>query len=1015
MSLNLSAWALRNQSLIRFLIIILFLGGYFSYTKLSQKEDPDFTLRTMIVTAYWPGATAEQIQLQIVERLEKKLQEVPGLDVMEGYARSGEAVLYVNLLETYPSKLVPDSWYQVRKKVNDIKQDFPSEMVGPFFNDEYGDVFGSIFAVTGDGYSYAQLKSYVDDIRLDLLQVKGVNKVNIIGDQPEKIYIEFSYNKIATLKIDPQTIINTVKDQNSLLPSGVIRTNSDEVVIRTIANFHSLDGIRNINIQTTNGNFRLGDIATVYRGYEDPPTFKLHYQGREAIGLAISMVSTGDIIALGQSLEEKIKSIQMTLPIGVDIHQVSNQPEVVHIAVSEFMHSLIEAVLIVLLISFFSLGLRSGSVVALSIPLVLALSFLVMYALNIDLQRVSLGALIIAIGLLVDDAMISVEMMLRKIDEGFDKMYAVTFAYTSTAFPMLTGTLITIAGFAPIGMAKSDVGEYTSSIFSVVAISLLVSWIVAVIFAPYFGYILLKEKPKSEEEQERVSHTSYIHDLIENCVIHKRLVIIITLIAFILSILGFKLVEKQFFPASNRPEILVNLQLPEGTPFSETERNVNKLEKYLSVDKNIVNYTSYIGGSAVRFYLPLKLEENAINFAQIVIMSKGGKVREEEIKKLNLYLAEQFPDVIARVSRLENGPPVGYPIQFRVSGNDIEKLRDITNQIEAILRKNSSIINVNNDWGQTLNEQLIIDTDKSRALGITDQNLMNNLETVLNQYTITQYREANNLIDIQLRSIAKERVNLALLKNINIYVNNGNVYTDKGQYVPLDQIAYFVHGTEEGIIHRRNGLPTITIRADVEDPNQALDIATGINKTVTSKVRSQLLPGYTVQLAGVADSSSSAQDSILDVLPFSLAIMLIILMLQLHSFQRVIIVFLTAPLGLIGVTLTLLIFHLPFGFVAMLGVISLSGMIMRNSVILIDQIEKNIAADIKPRDAIIKATSERFRPIMLTAAAAILAMIPLLNNVFWGPMAASIMGGLFVATALTILFLPALYAWWFKI
>lgn len=1005
-SFNLSAWALRNQALIRFLIVLFFLGGIFAYFHLSQKEDPEFTFRTMVIEAYWPGATAQQVEQEVLKRIEERMQEVPGLLRLYGYAKPGEMILNIDLKEGYPKQQVMDSWYQVRKKISDMRTELPGDVIGPFFNDEFGDVFGSIYAITADGFSYREVYDYAQEIRRDLLRFPIISKVNIIGNQPEKIYINFSHQKMATLGIDPQTLINTIRDQNALLPAGVIRLPNNEVGLRLTGNFDSLESIRNLNIHTTKGDFRLGDIAQIVRGYQDPPTFKMHFQGKEAVGLAISMVKDGDVLALGELLRERVKAFQEQLPAGIEIHQVSDQPQVVRHAVSGFMHSLIEAITIVLIISFFSLGFRAGMVVALSIPLVLAISFVAMYFFNVDLQRVSLGALIIAIGLLVDDAMIAVEMMLRKLEEGFDKVTAATFAYKTTAFPMLTGTLVTICGFVPIGLAKSDAGEYTFSIFSVVTISLLVSWLVAVIFTPYIGFKLLKEK--SAEQEHDIYQTPiyiFIRRLIESCVVHRKRVILLTIGVFVLSLLGFGLVQQQFFPPSERPEVLVGMWLPEGTPYSTTEGEVNRLEKFLAKDENIVNYTSYIGGSTPRFYLPLYLEQYNINYAQLVIMTKGDEAREEVINKLNNLMVEQFPLVRPQISRLENGPPIGYPLQFRISGKNYAELYKIAEQVKNIVRDNPNTVNVNEDWGQIFTQRVLIDSDKARALNISAQNLALNLQAVLDGYVITKYREGDELIDVEARGTPTERANLATLKDIN-------VYTIDGHYVPVDQVAYLASGTEEGIIWRRDDLPTITVRAEVKGDAQAVDVAMQIDKKLAS-VRKQLPPGYNIETAGAILSSQTSQASIVAVLPFAIAAMMFLLMLQLHSFQRVILVFITAPLGLIGVTLALLLFHLPFGFVAMLGVISLAGMIMRNSVILIDQIEKYIAEKIAPRDAIIQATVQRFRPIMLTAAAAILAMIPLLQSTFWEPMAAAIMGGLFVATLLTILFLPALYAAWF--
>ena len=1005
-SLNLSSWSLNSQPLVRFLIIVFFLAGFWAYSQLSQKEDPDFPFNTMVIGVGWPGATAQEVKQQILERIEKHLQDVPYLDEIESYARPGKAVIYIQLAEGVDTEKMKDAWYQVRKKVSDLRHELPSDIIGPFFNDEFGDVYGSMYALTTDGFSYAQLKSYSDSIRLDLLTLPSVAKVKVIGLQPQKIFIEFSHVKIATLGIDPQLIIDTVRDQNDLQSAGVVRTSMNEIVLRPTGNFDSLKSIRNANIHTSSGDFRLGDIAKIYRGYEDPPDFKMHYQGKEAIGLAIAMVGTGNIIALGKDLELAMKRIQADLPVGIEIYQISDQPQVVKHAVNGFMRSLLEAIVIIMAISFLSLGLRAGFVVALSIPLVLVITFLVMMFCNLDVQRVSLGAMIIAMGLLVDDAMIAVEMMLRKLNEGLDKYAAATYAYTSTAFPMLSGTLITIAGFMPIGLAKSDAGQYTFSLFSVITISLLISWVVSVIFAPYFGYHILK-KPAVVHDTSHGRVAVFVRNLVTACLARHKLVVALTLAAFIVSIFGFRFVEQQFFPFSDRPEVIVNMHLPEGTPYMATEKEVRRLEKMLNGDKNIKYYLSYIGGNTPRFYLLLHLEEDSTNEAQLVIMTQGDEARDEVVEKIRNLLAEHFPNVLGQVSLLQNGPPVSYPIQFRVSGRNPDKVSEIADKVAAVVRQNPHASDVHKDWQKIFKQSLVIDSDKSRALGISGAKFAANLEAVIKGIAITQYREGNELIDVEVRGRPSDRSNVSSLKDINLYTSNGH-------FVPLDQVARLAIGQEEGIIRLRDGLPTVTVQADVVGSVQALDVAHSIEKALGT-LKASLPPGYKITIAGVAESSTTAVDSIMAVLPIAVAIMALILMLQLHSFQRVLLVFITAPLGLIGVSLVLLIFRLPFGFVAMLGVISLAGMIMRNSAILIDQTEKYIESQIAPREAIILASVERFRPIMLTAAAAILAMIPLLESVFWRPMAAAIMGGLFVATILTIVFLPALYAWWRRV
>lgn len=991
--------------MVRFLILLFFIMGSFSFYYLNQKEDPEFNFRTMVVTVYWPGATAHQVELQVLQRLEQHLNELPHVNTLYGYALPGEAQFYVELDEGLTRDEIDDSWYQVRKKVNDIRQLLPEDIIGPFFNDEFGDVFGSIYALVGDGYSYAELKLIADDIRRDLMQLPDVGKVLVIGDQPQKIYIEFSHTKMATLGIDPNIIINTIQNENKLRPAGIIRTKDNEIILRISGAFDSIDSIRNTNIHTANGDFRLSDIAEVYRGYEDPPTFKIHYNGKEAIDLIVSMKKGKDVLRLGRTLTETINQIKQTLPVGIEIYQVSNQPQVVKNAINGFLHSLLEAIIIVLIISFFSLGFRAGMVVALSIPLVLAITFMVMYLLNIDLQRVSLGALIISIGLLVDDAMIADEMMMRKIEEGLSATQAATFAYTSTAFPMLTGTLITIAGFFPIGLANSDTGEYTRSILSVISISLIASWFVAVFFTPYIGYKLLKGG-KTDDAHKKINFYNNITRAVQFCVCHNKMVLLITLIVFLGAVFGFTYVHQQFFPPSDRNELLVNLQLPEGTPFSATEREVKRLEKMIASDNNIINYTTYIGGYSPRFYLPLVIEQNQASFAQMVVMTKGGEAREKVFKKLSQILEDQFPLVLPQVSYLENGPPVGYPIQFRINGKNPLVLLDLAAEVEKVVEQNPYTTAVNIDWGKSYNEMLFVDNDKAHALGISGQDIAINLGIILNGYSISKFREGTELIDIEARGKPSERFNLDSLKDINIY-------SPTGRYIPLDNLVKINNSIEEHRIWRRDGALTVSVRANVINAN-AMEVSNKLFKQLSPMIKN-LPAGYVIKQAGIVKSSATALDAILAVVPFTIFIMMIILMLQLRSFQRVLLVFFTAPLGLIGVTLFLLVFQKPFGFVAIGGFIALMGMIMRNSVILIDQIEKNIKANIPPYEAIIKATVDRFRPIMLTAFAAIFAMIPLLNNIFWGAMATTIMGGLLVATVLTIIVLPAMYAWWFNI
>lgn len=1010
---NLSAWALRHQSFVVFLIICLSVAGLTAYFNLGRAEDPDFTIKTMVVNARWPGASAMEMQLQVTDRLEKKLQETPGLDFVESYSKSGKCFIFVNLKESVSPAMVSEAWYQVRKKIGDIQHELPEGVLGPFFNDEYGDTYGTIYAFTGDGFSYAELKDIVDDVRQELLAIDGVAKVDYLGVQDEKIYIEISHVKLASLGVDPLIIVRTLQQQNSMNPSGVVETSSEKMFLRVSGDLKSVEAVREIGIEANGRQFRLGDIANIYRGYADPPTPRFRFKGKDAIGLAVSMVKGGDILQLGESLHGEIQRLSANLPTGVEIHQVSDQPGVVRRSVNEFMSSLVEALVIVLGVSFLSLGLRTGMVVALSIPLVLAATFMMMLLLKIDLQRVSLGALIIVLGLLVDDAIISVEMMAVKMEQGFDRFKAATFAYTSTAFPMLTGTLVSIAAFLPVGFARSNAGEYCFSMFVVVAVALVVSWLVAVVFTPYLGMKLLPdfhqgtEHPDPDAVYQRGFYPAF-RRLVEFCLRHRWWVILITVLGFAVSIGLFRHVEQQFFPYSDRPELLIDLWLPQGASIEATGAETERAEALLQNDEDISNYVSYVGAGAPRFYLPLYQQLDHDNFAQIVVLTKDLEARERVLARLRKAFDEGFTLLRVRLNRLENGPPVGYPIQFRVRGRDIPKAKAIAEQVATIVRSNRHVHDVHLDWGQpTKMAHFEVDQDKARLLGISSQDISQSLQTFFTGLDITQFRERNKLIEVVGRAGEQERKNPELAAEVNIH-------TRTGKAVPLTQVVNAYFGFEEGLIWRRNRFPSFTVRGDIDDNVQAPDVTAQIDPLL-EPLRAKLPDGYRIDVGGAVESSVKSQDSINAVMPYMLLAVLTLLMIQLQSMQRTAIVILTAPLGMIGVTLFLLLLHVPFGFVATLGVIALAGMIMRNSVILVDQIEEDRAAGHSPWESVVGATVRRLRPILLTAASAILAMIPLSRSVFWGPMAVSIMGGLLVATVLTLLFLPALYAAWFKV
>ena len=1011
--LNLSEWAIRHRALVRFLMVIFLVSGVWAYSHLGQKEDPDFTFKAMLVRVVWPGADAQTTQLQVTDRLEKKLLEHPDLDYIRSYTKPGEAVLLVSLRESTPAKDVANAWYQVRKKVGDIRGQLPADIKGPFFNDEFGDTFGNVYAFTADGFSYEELRRYVEYAKREALRLPDVAKVDLIGEQDEKIYLTLDSARLAGLSLDVQQVWKALREHNTVEPAGTFETPTDRLLVRPTGELSSVEAVKNVLIYANGRSFRVGDVAQVTRGFVSPPTFKMRFDGKEALGLAISMKKGGDVIRLGEALSGLMAQVKTELPVGITVSPVSDQPRVVKNSINEFMHSLIEAVVIVLAVSFISLGMRTGVVVALSIPLVLAMTFLAMYFANIDLQRISLGSLIIALGLLVDDAIIAVEMMALKLEQGWTRLHAATFAYTHTAFPMLTGTLITAATFLPVGLAKSNAGEYTFSLFSVVGLALVISWFVAVLFTPLMGYALLREHPAagSEGHADVYQKPFYLRfrRMVEWSLDHRKTVIAATLLAFLLSIVSFKLfVQQQFFPASSRVELLVDFWLPQSASYEATEREVKRMEAALAGDKGVVSVTSYVGGGSPRFYLPLDQQQQHLNYAQMMVMTQDEHVRETVKQKIATLLDNDFPMARGRVIRLENGPPVGYPVQFRVSGADPAVLRTIAGQVETLMREHPGTRAVNHDWGEQVKALRVqIDQDKARALGLSSQTLSRQLQTLISGAVVTEFRDNDRTLEVVARLNGAERTAVSQLENLM-------VQTSSGRFVPVAQVATVTYAPEESIVWRRNRLPTITVRADAAEGVQASDIALALWPKLQA-LEKTLPVGYHIALGGSLESSQNAQQAIGAVQPLMLVIVLCLLMFQLQSFQRTLIVLLTAPLGLIGVTLTLIAFSAPFGFVAMLGVIALAGMIMRNSVILVAQIEDDIAEGIERWEAVIGATVRRFRPIMLTAAAAILAMIPLTRSTFWGPMAVAIMGGLLVATVLTLLFLPALYAAWFKV
>ncbi len=1011
---NLSEWALRNRSLVLFFSLVLAVVGIASYRTLGQSEDPPFTFKAMVVRTMWPGASAEEVARQITDRVEEKMQELPDFEFIRSYSRPGESNVFLVAKDSLPSAALPGVFYQVRKKLSDIRHTFPAGTQGPFVNDEFGDTFGNIYGLIGDGYDYALLKRYAERIQLELLRVPDVAKVELLGLQDERVFVEISNAKLSTFGIPFEDVVRQLETQNAVTPAGSFETGTDRIYLRTSGAFETVDAIRNINIRASGRLFRLGDVAEVNRAFVDPPQARMRFDGKEALGIAVAMKPGGDIVRLGDALDAVSDRISATLPVGLELARVADQPKAVRSSIAEFVRTLAEAVLIVLVVSFFSLGFRTGMVVALSIPLVLAMTFASMKFFGIGLHKISLGALVLALGLLVDDAIIAVEMMAVKLEQGFDRVRAAAFTYSTTAFPMLTGTLITAAGFLPIATAQSGTGEYTRSIFQVVTIALLLSWIAAVILIPYLGYKLLPEHGLAAGQHAQ-AHDPYdtpfykrFRELLEWCLDHRVLVIVATVALLVASGLAFRFVQQQFFPASTRLELMIDLKLPEGSSIHATESAVVKLETVLAKQKGVDNYVAYVGNGSPRFYLPLDQQLPQASFAQFVVLSESIEARDALRSKLIKLFENEFPELRGRVTKLENGPPVGFPVQFRVSGEDVGTVRKFAREVADVMRSNPNLSGVHLDWEEPSKViRLSIDQDRARVLGVSSQDLSNFLQSSISGSRITQFREGNELIDVVLRGPGEERAKLSLLDSLAIP-------TPSGKSVSLAQIAHIEYGLEEGVLWRRDRLPTVTVRGDVYGSIQPPTVSAEVNAKLDA-IRGRLPSGYLLQLGGTVEDSGRGQASVAAGVPLFLITVLTLLMIQLKSFSRTFLVFVTAPLGLIGVTLFLLVFRVPFGFVAMLGTIALSGMIMRNSVILVDQIDQDIGAGHTPWEAVIGATVRRFRPIVLTALAAVLAMIPLSRSAFFGPMAVAIMGGLTVATVLTLLFLPALYAAWFKV
>jgi multidrug efflux pump subunit AcrB len=1003
---NLSAWAIGHPVLIVFAMLLITAAGAYSYFTLGRSEDPTYTVKVMIVDVAWPGATAREMETQVADKIEKKLQELPWLDHIETYSRPGVAFIRIVLKDSMPPSILKDLWYQVRKKVGDIRGQLPPDVVGPHFNDEFGDVTSALYMLTADGVGYDILKARADQIRQRLLRVQDVNKVEIIGEQQQRIFVEFSHARLATLGIAPQQIFDGIARQNAVTSAGSIDTAADRIDLHLSGKFDSVDAIAATPIEAEGRAFRLGDIAAVRHGYEDPPDFLVRTEGKPALGIGASMQDGANILTFGANLKRELDAIIAELPQGFEITQIADQPHIVDQSVSEFFRAFAEALVIVLVVSFLSLGLRTGLVVALSVPLVLAIVFVVMSTAGFDLNRITLGALIIALGLLVDDAIIAIEMMVVKIEQGFDRVRAATYAWTSTALPMLTGTLVTAAAFLPVGFAKSSSGEYAGGIFWIVGLALIASWIVAVVFTPYLGLKLLPRAMRHKGDVYNTRTYRAFRRALARALQRRKMVVAATAAMFLASIAGFAFVQQQFFPTSTRSELFFELRLAEGTSIGVTEAAVKTAEALLRDDRDVVNYTSYVGRGTPRFWVALNPVLPNPSFAQIVILTKDLEARERVKARLDKALAAGvLPQARARVDRFVFGPPVGFPVQFRVVGPDPMKLRAIGHDIRKIMEANRKLIEPHFDWNEEVKSiRLDIDQERARALGLTRYAIAQALQTLLSGYSITNLRQGTETIDVVARAIAAERLDLDRLPSLTI-VSRGGVA------VPLSQVARLSYAFEDPILWRRNRDRVLTVRADITDGAQAPDVSSEVLKEL-APLMTALPPGYRIETGGSIEESAKANNALIAVFPVMLIAMLTLLIIQLQSFSRMALVFATGPLGLIGATGALLVSNRPFGFVALLGMVALTGMIMRNTVILVDQIDHNIAAGQARSDAIVDATVGRSRPMLLTALASILGMIPLSGSVFWGPMAITIMGGLLAATLLTLITVPAAYALW---
>jgi multidrug efflux pump subunit AcrB len=1003
--LNLSEWALNHRSVIIYIMLVAVAAGVLSYFRLGRNEDPTFIIKTMVVSAAWPGATIEDTLNQVTERLERKLEETPNLDFLRSYTIAGRTTIFVDLKGSTSASQVADTWYHVRKSIGDIQHMLPNGVVGPFFNDEFGDTFGIIYGFTADGFTDRELRDYVEDIRSKLLGVRDVSKIEILGAQDEQIFVDFSVKELAGLGLDRRALIAALQAQNIVRPAGVIQTGNESVSVRVSGAFRSEQDIAGVNFAINGRMLRLSDIARIHRAYVDPPQPQFRVNSKPAIGLAIAMREGGDILALGDNIKGVMSKVAADLPIGIQTTLVADQAVTVKYAISEFMTSLWQAVVIILAVSFISLGIRPGLVIALAIPLTLAIVFSVMELTGIDMQRISLGALIIALALLVDDAMTTTDATLSRLAQGDNIVDAATFAFRTYALAMLAGTLVTIAGFVPVGFAASSAGEYTFSLFAVVSIALIVSWFVAVIFAPLLSVFILSP-PKTTQTKDGGRIFNWYRGLLTIAVRGKWLTILLILALFVTSIFAIPLIPNQFFPSSDRPELLVDLTLPQNASISGTKTIAERFDAVLKDDADVERWSTYVGRGAIRFYLPLNVQLSNDFFAQAVIVAKDVDARERLRIKLEKALADEFPSVVGRVYPLELGPPVGWPVQYRVSGPDLAQVREIAVKLAQVVATNPEARNVNFDWIEPAREVRIqIDQDEARLLGLSSEALASVLNTVISGISISQVRDDIYLVDVVVRSTDEERASLATLSQLPIPLPNGRT-------VPLSQFATFEYAQAAPVVWRRDRVPTLTVQADVRPGILPQTVVTSLTPAVNALAKT-LPASYTIAVGGTVEESKKSQASVIAVVPLMLLLMITVLMFQLQSFQLLFVVLSVAPLGLIGVVGALLLSGRPLGFVAILGILALLGMITKNAVILIGQIEAERSQGKDVFQAAIDASSARFRPIVLTAVSTVLGMIPIAPTVFWGPMAFAIMGGLLVATILTLIFLPTLYVTWF--